>query len=143
MCFFCHTRPGTLSRVSAADQPRSAVTAGAEGREGSYSFLGLPGNRKSRGKLRRKNGVSSSKISPLELSVLQSGEEAKPSTLTKRNVPTLFSVVISKLQQSSKSLPECYWYLLCKPWALSHVNFFKKLLTVGLKVGVARSRNSL
>lgn len=43
-----------------------------------------------------------------EVSIVEwRGMEAKASTLTKRSLSTLFYVVILKLKQSSKTLPEC------------------------------------
>lgn len=57
--------------------------------------------------------------------------------------PHCFLLWYRNFSSPLKHFPSAHWYLLCKPWALSHVNFFKKQLTVGMKVGVARSRNSL
>lgn len=140
LSFPCHTRPGVLPWVSSVPQPRTAVTTGAEGREGSCSceFRSSQGNRQSRRELTPQNRVRSSQIPALEWSQHCGLEWRQSPPLWQREISLLPSVVILKFKLASKTAQS---YLLCKPQALNNVNFFQRLLSpFGLKVGRGRSR---
>lgn len=113
---------------------------GGSGQQAAPVDSVAPRNGKSRRKLRRQNGLSS-KISSSEIkSVLWSKVEAKPSTLTKGNTPTPFSVVTWKFKLASKFLLRVWWYLLHKPETLPNINIRPPptLSQFGLIAGVRR-----